>query len=399
MARRISFSLAICFWLLPALAHATTYTVTGDNWDPWGAVSFVEGQNGPYQVHLSSSAIADVAITAPPWNTNGNGHYLDIPNGSTTIPNAGPGAYFTPGNPQAGWLFKFWFKAVTLPVGGSAKDYFLRLNDSGGQTYGNDTVADYINPSGQFVLVSGTTTNTLTANTWYAAVYCYQYGSGSNGSEALYINGVSWLSNTGLGAPATGKFSAANFNFDNESFNASPGGEFQFGPWLLYNINNDSCTTAITNVGTANLFSQTLYPISNNAVAWTPSAGTNWSNVNCAGGCAGYNSTATQGLQDIYNLATGTIPNSVVAAIMVAQAKTDALGDRVVLPTWKNGSGTVLTGSLQNSLNPNATAAAQTSVMANGTYYTYMDAESVSVFTSSAWVASELAKTGITLGF
>ena len=351
-------AIALAFAIIVSMVTCALAQVTsGDSFDLLGTPSFTSLVGGyqvpPYQVLPIGDTISIQSISNPPWNLSGYGHYLDIPTGTTSVPNAGPGVYMTPGNPQQGWLLGFWFNPVALTA--ATDDYFLRFNKAGGQTFGGDTIALIVTSTGKAKQGAslGTTSLGFTANTWVWVEYCIQYGTGhTDGSESLYVGGVNWSTSTGLSL-AVGSFGAANFNFDNEFGN----GHYAFGPWYEKNIGTTACPAGGTH---SIMYFKEYQPAANSAVTWTPSTGSNFSNVNSNPAGANSNSSATVGNKDIFTTGVPSGQTGIIGAVASVNAEKTDGGDRIMLPTW-SVSGVATAGSVGNA------------VPANGAYTTILD--------------------------
>jgi hypothetical protein len=404
--RRVLVLLAVLLWTAPAFA--ITY---GDAWDTYGTVAFsgtprVESI-GPYNVVVCgsgggcSSNLGIMAITAPPWNPNGSGHFLQIASGGTTnVPNAGPGVYFQPRNPQTGWLIDFWFKYEGTITNAGGGPFVFRLNTASGQSFGGDNIADAINSDGTYNLSgSGTTTNAFSSNTWYLLERCVQYGTTNvTGSTSLYVSAspytsfTNWKTVTATSIGSSGNWGANNFTFDNE-FGT---GTFDFGPWAVTDIGTTACpATSSSPFNSAGvMYAKTYLPTANSTpLQFTASTGSNYSNVNSNPAGANYNSNATVGNQDIYTFGVPGTQTGIALAVLGINVEQDNLGERLALPTWKSNSGTVTAGTLQNVP---FTSAVTSSVLVNGTYNFYLDGETTSIFGGS-WSAADLAHAGIQL--
>lgn len=364
----------------PAVAPAL---IACDAWDTYGAqASIAQGNFTPYQAHpnasVSNGTISIVALANPPWNPNGSGSYLHVVPGSNNVPNAGTGMYLNFGNPHRSLLCGFWFRPIGF-TGSGGGPFIFRWNRPLGQDFGTDIETVSVNSSGNIVFggaqYTATSTQAFTANTWYFVELYIQFGAGGSatipGEMGINVNSTPWLAATNISTGA-GYYAAPSITFDNE-FSSS---NMDFGPWYLLDPGTHGMQAALSSGG--NMFFNTYLPSGNDSVQFTPSTGTNYSNVNSAPAGSAYNAGGTQGLQDTYSFTIPTLGN-VVGASILTQVEKDAIGERIALPVWKSGS-TVVTGSL-------GTGAA----LVNGTYAQMQDARLLSPFTGVAFTSAEIS--------
>jgi hypothetical protein len=361
--------------------------IAADAWDTYGTPSSIStGTFGIYQANPNGATLGVLAINSianPPWNPNFSGHYLHTVPGSVTIPNAGTGMYCNFGNPFRALLIGFWFRAASFSGGSSGGPFIFRWNVPSGQAFGADIATLTVDSSGHIGCNAGFTSNALSINTWYF-IECYTlFGtSGSptiQGAQAINVNSTSWISasNISIGSSGVG-YAVPSFNFDNEF----SGSNFDFGPWyLLGDVSGigDALSTG------GNLFFNTYLPTNNDVVQLTPNTGTNFSNVNSTPAGGNYNSSNVQGQQDTYGFSIPTLGTIKGVALSTSAEANPIAGNRVSLPVWKNGVGTVVTGSI-------GTGGGLSTI-----YSVAQDGRLVSPFTSLPFTAVELTtmKAGI----
>ncbi len=356
-----------------------------DAWDTYGATASIStGAFGPYQAapngNLSNGQLSIVAINNPPWNPTGSGYYLHTVPGGVSIPNAGTGMYLNFGNPHQRLLVGFWFRAPGGFAGGS---FIIRWNRVGGQTFGTDVETLFVTAGGALQCAAGTSTATLTSNTWQFIEFFTQLGTANSptvpGAEDINVSGVNFFHATNVTPQnPVGQLAVPSFTLDNEFSSIN----LDFGPWYLIDPGTMGMGAALSSGG--NMYFNTYLPSSNDAVQFTPSTGTNYSNVNSAPAGSAYNSANAQLTQDTYGYAIPTLGNIQGVAVMT-QAEIDAPGDRIALPVWKSGN-SVVTGSIGTG-----------GALINGTYSTAIDARLTSPFTGAAFTTGEVSglKAGI----
>ena len=381
--RRLALIFAALLWAIPAHAF-----MIGDPLSEFGTGSVAQGSFPPYNVQLngnvSNGTVTLTAISSPLWNPNNVGAgsvYFRTTSSGITAGNTGLGIYFQPGNPISGWLLGFWFRNETNNGGG----FFLRFNDSDGGIYGGDEIALEMDGANHITIDSATgftSASTIDQN-WHFMEVCIQpSASPSTGSVAVNVDNVNYITQTNINVvagstPNRGAF--PSFNFDNELLSGTPA-VFDFGPWYIKDIGTSACPA--TSPFSGKMYSAAFLPTANKAPNnFTPSTGTNFSNVNSAPAGANYNSSATVGNQDCYNFSQfNTATTGIVFAEVGTSTEKDAGGARLTLPLFNNGSGTIGGGNIVNL-----------GTLTNGTYGYMFDGLVNSPFTSSAWTGAELA--------
>lgn len=346
--------------------------IYADAWDTYGAGALASGAGTPPLLVLNSgaSSFTVASIANPPWRPTGTGYYVVAAPGTTSIPNAGPGLYIPLGNPRSFLLHSFWFRYTGAALSGGTS-FFWRANGpigAGSQVYGTDYWTLLLDNSGHILFNSDAGTassNALSANTWYLITVCVLHTSAAK----VNVND----SNTGWVTGVTATKSVVSVNFDNEF----SGTTFHFGPhYILGGV--ASIADALSSGG--NLYLDTFFPTGDNAAAWTRSTGSNsYANVSSVPAGAAYNKSATVNQQDIYLLSPKSY-TTVGGVSIITQMERDAIGDRVALPTWKNGAGTIVVGRIGTG-----------GGLVNGTYAATQDGRIISPFTGVAFTNGEIA--------
>ena len=236
-------------------------------------------------------------------------------------------------------------------------------------------------PSGTLL---GTTPVIQAANTWYELEAILTVGTGTSGSLIVKLNGATVLNLTGINTQGTAGSTVAYggpFAFSSNSNNS-----FYFDD--LYGC--DTTGPAPTNTFLSTVAGgmgprvYTLFPNANHSVAWTPSTGTNYSNVNSSSfQSTNYNYATASGEQDLY-----TIPTP---AAEVGSAVGTILGVQTTFIGNENDAGTC---NVQSSINSGGTSYQGTSRIMTATFSKYADLWLTDPATGSAWNATKFNTTG-----
>ena len=315
-----------------------------ENWENYGTPSYTSGTTstiGPWAAHpcgnIGCGKISVVCTTGLPWKASGTGCYAHEEPGSVTVPNIGTGLYLGIGNPHKALLWTIYFKAESGFVG--LNSFFLRINTNDTVPFGTDFITAAFGATGVITTYGGNSgANTLADTNWHVFNLCQDPGTGSNGTSYLAVDGTNWISATGVSSSA-GQFATNNITFDDEYSSTN----FDFGPMTVYDPG--SCASA-TNLNFT--YAYNFLPTSNGAVAWTPSTGSNYSNVNSSPPGANYNYDATTGDQDVYNLSVGAL-GTIVSQAVITNVQTDGPGDRVTVPLSTVGGATTA-GTITNGV-------------------------------------------------
>lgn len=220
--------------------------------------------------------------------------------------------------------------------------------------------------------ILGTGTTVLTSSVWYHIQVKFTVHD-STGVFIVKLNGVTELNLTGQDTRNGGNASANTIQVGSGN-NAGSNTQYWDDFWLMDaqgSVNNDFPADGDCKV-------ECLLPSgAGNYAQWTPSAGSNYQNVDdaSANGDTDYNSDGTSGHIDSYamgNLATsaGTI-----------------LGVQTNLWARKDDAGSI---SIKPHFRISSTDYARTTVAMADTYADYMAIEEVSPATSSPWTVSEV---------
>jgi hypothetical protein len=338
LAQRLLFA-AILIASLAARAWAVT-PVFEETWDPLSTSSSLSGAIGAWYANNFNGTISLNTISAPPWNPSGNGKYLRIVPTQCTPPNECAGMYTSIGNPHKVIAFAVPFQAES--AFNSSQTFFLRFNkNTDYPIVSSDYQAWYFDATGHIVAWGNTASTGIADTNWHLIVGCTDHGTGSNGTVNVALDSSLVISATGI---SNGILATNNLNLDDEFFSGSAT-TFRFGPFIVWDPG--TCTSSTVTAVGAHLYTVNLYPSSNGAVAWTPSIGANYSDVNCVGGCAGYNASNTLGAQDLYNV-SGSL-GTIFGMGIVTQLVNDGPGDRVTLPV-QTISGVTTTGTINTQV-------------------------------------------------
>jgi len=142
--------------------------------------------------------------------------------------------------------------------------------------------------------VLGTSTNTISPNTWYYVELGVTIGS--SGSYQIRVNGATWVS--GSGNTQQSSNASANTVGLGSSFSPSSGGNLYYGDFYAADG-----TGSINNGFLGDCRVEVIFPNANGDVnQWTPNTGTNWGAVSQtnADGDSTFVSDATVGDRDYY---------------------------------------------------------------------------------------------------
>lgn len=408
--RRLIALFVVLFATISTPAFAARMLLAAGGWNGYGAQNPINGGTGdffgPYQINFPNCFAID-AIAAPPWDPNAveTDFYLASTNASTCAgggaPNPSQGVYFRENAPHRGHDIVFWFR---LHGNITVNTFILRLNDS---THGTnsgvyrgaiDYTAPFLDTSNKLNsnLPSDTGTSAaLTLNAWNQIEYCYI--AGINGSGTIPPDSKFWLNGTQFltfGADTTSISGGGDtFTLDYE---LGAGGQGDFGPWMDFDPGTSCPGTAFPT-----FYYTAFQPDSNNSVQFSVNtAANNYQAVNGAIGANGYVFSATEGQQDVYNIGAFNFGlGTILGVTNRINVESDAPGDRVILPVYNNGS-TTSVGLVSNGISLGGGAvgiAPYPYTLVNGTYFSITDTRGTSIFTGSAWTASELHAIGMSL--
>jgi len=342
MIRRIVIVLALLLWAAPAFAQTRTLIAEG-GWEGYGAPSPINAATGnyffpPYNIN-EPNCFAINTIVKPPWDPNaaipgGVDHYVKFIGGCSGG-NPGPGIYLRLAAPHRAMEIVKW---IRLDSNVTSSNLFVdRWNDSTNVSNTGvfmgavDYASDFFDTSNRFN--SGgvsTPSSAFVLGVWHQVDSCFI--AGVNGSGTIPTAATLWVDQTliGTGTPATTSPIGGGDTFtvaDNEL----GVGAASTGPYLIFDVGASCPSSAYVP-----FYGIAVQPTGNNTVAFTPSANTNWQNVAGIAGALGFNSDATVGAQDYYNLTLPTVTN-VVGVNERISVQQDAGGMRVALPLYNSG--------------------------------------------------------------
>ena len=208
-----------------------------------------------------------------------------------------------------------------------------------------------------------TSSSPCSQNVWCYVELMATIATGSGGSVALYVNGVSAASAASINTAPTGNAYVSFFNTSAYSYLDD-----------LYVVDNSSSTYASPFGDCA--VQQVLATGAGTYTEWTPSTGSNYTNINGATPGANNNSASVSGKRDTYAF---TLPNRTIKAVQAVYRtqKSDA-GPRTIYRRYVSGSN--YDGS---AFNPSY-----------GSYSYYNEVFMTDPSTSSAWAASKAMEFG-----
>jgi hypothetical protein len=225
----------------------------------------------------------------------------------------------------------------------------------------------------------------LLAGIWYELECEVTIGTGTSGSVAVRVNGVTVLSLTGKNTQGTagstigyaGVFASTRNSLNttiywDDLYGCDSTGAAPFNTFL---------TTVAGVMGPA---VTTLFPNSNSSVAMTPSTGTNYSNINGSTfQTAAYNSGTAAGQQDLYGL---PLPSSVtgfpIGNILAVQT------------TFAGNENTAGTCSLSSTIESGGTIYQGTTHTMLASPFKYSDIWLVDPATSANWAPAKFNTAG-----
>lgn len=341
----LGFIFILIFWIGVGVAHATFIPILADQFDEYGVINPVSATFGPYQV-VTPSQFQIKSSASVPWRS-GTGYYMEASSGNTFNP--GPGAYAYQGNPCQTPAYVGWVRFVS----GNAATAFLRVDDD--HQVAPPTLGDLewlqVTGSGPYNVnilnvgggLAGSTGSVFAANTWYLIGWFVRHGvaNSSNpvtqGATQLQINGSVVINNTNV-LTTGGNVDASDTLVLDDEFSSN--NIIDWGPYVYGCVNSPSDMPVA-------LHAIILAPTANGTpLQWTPSTGSNYSNVNSFPAGANYNYSDTNGDEDIYSLLYQNFYTPFVT-MLAQQSETDsAQGARVGIAIVKSGSGTISNGGI-----------------------------------------------------
>ena len=345
MKRLVLALVALMLWWAPA--RATFMPILADQFDEYGVVNPVSATFGPYRV-AAPSQFQIKSSASVPWRT-GTGYYMEASSGNFFNP--GPGAYAYFGNPCQTPAYVGWVRFVS----GSAGAAFLRFDDTVDFRNAPPTLTDLewlqVTGSGPYSVqilsfgstLAGSTGSIFAANTWYLLGWFVRHGvaNSSNpvtqGATQLQINGSVVINNTNV-LTTGGAVDASDTLVLDDEFSSN--NIIDWGPYVY------GCVSSPSDMPVA-LHAIILAPTANGTpLQWTPSTGSNYSNVNGFPAGSGYNYSDTIGDEDIYSLLYQNFYTPFVT-MLAQQSETDsAQGARVGIAIVKSAGGTITNGGI-----------------------------------------------------
>ncbi len=355
MYRLIGILFAVFLFALPAHAQTRVWISHG-TFESYGTPSPIAATDYlyPYQISFPN-CFAINSLSNPPWDPNGVGgvaHYVTATNATTCAgggsPNPGQGIYLKLNAPHRALGIIQW---VRLNGNITTSTFTHRFNDcTHAATTGVyrgciDNSALLLTTANKFqgMTGAGSLSAALTLGTWAQIEWCYIAGTNGSGTvpskESAWLNQVNFISNA---TPATTSPGLADngITFDYE---LGAGGTMDFGPFAVYDSGTACPASAL---GT--MYAVAYQPTANGSHQdFTPNANANWQNAAAATpGSASYNSDATAGTYDIYNMTLGTHSGILFVAQRASVEKTGG-GTRIAQLGW-NISGTKYQCSFSN---------------------------------------------------
>lgn len=188
--------------------------------------------------------------------------------------------------------------------------------------------------NGTVIATSGVVVSSIT--NWNYYEFGVVIGTGTTGSVIARVNGATVYTLSGINtknSTTTGNVSSVGFS--QTGYNAS----YKFDD--VYICDNTGAAPNNTFLGDVRV--QTLFPTANDAVAFTPLAGTNWASVSetAMDSDTSYNVSATVGAQDSFlHGALLTTPTTIFAAQVSSAARRDDAGPRTMKNVLLSGTAT-----------------------------------------------------------
>lgn len=238
----------------------------------------------------------------------------------------------------------------------------------------------FVNGAGQSI---GTALNSISVNGWYFVEFQNKIGT-TNGTAALRINGQSIPSFpdlTNINTQATSNNSVSSIQVYNSGLTGGP--NVLFDDWYVADGTTGPGSYP-ANSFLGDLRTDTVFPVANASVQWTPLTGSNYQMVNnpTFDGDSAYNYAQTAGYQDSFTFQTldADVNQVVGVQVTIAIRKEDA-GARTVAPVLVIG-GTTYRGTA-------------VSVDVSYLYITYL--WPINPATSASWTASDV--NGLAAGY
>jgi hypothetical protein len=347
----LGFIFILILWIGIGVAQATFVPILADTFDEYGVQNPVPTKLGPYLINTYNSQYQIKCTSGIPWRS-GTGCYLEASSGNAGNP--GPGAYAYFGNPCQTPAYVGWVRFVSgtgsgnyvgflrfdntvnyrsgpppgltdlewLGLGGSGP-YTININNSGGTFAGSASGI----PANQWLLMG-----------WFVRHGIQNGTSVTQGATQLQINGSIVVNNTNVNTTNASYVIGIDTLVLDDEF--STNAVIDWGPYML------GCVASASDMPVA-LYAVTQFPTGNGTpLQWTPSAGSNFSNVNGVPPGANYNYANSLGYQDIYSLPYQSFFTPFLAMVG-QQSETDSgLGSRVGIIISKSASGTITNGGL-----------------------------------------------------